>query len=108
MLNGLSDIGIGHVSILYQRYLLVDYLSVIYRSSVYLMSKKPEPTPPTGNVLKPFPTDLWAVVSATLVLSTLAFVLAQNLLDGNDWNVNMASLTILLRQCKESRLSVLV
>ena len=70
-----AQIGIGHVSLISQRYNLVDYTTPTYFVEYGHITSKPKPLDPFKNVVSPFDNFVWLCIVGTVALMGLVFAL---------------------------------
>ena len=67
----MSDIGVGHVGIVYPRAQIIDYTTFTYYLEVGHKTRKPIPISPIFNIFSPYSYDLWIALSIAILVASV-------------------------------------
>ena len=101
MKNGISDIGIGHISLLHYRYQMVDYTFSLYNLENFLVTSKPQPIPLYQNIIKPLPLEIWIPLIVVSLGVTVLWIIAGYFQRNLVWEVGIMAYKLLFRQSRK-------
>jgi hypothetical protein len=100
--NQTSQIGIGHVSLIHERYQVVDFTEVTYFQDNGIVSTKPRTISNYEKLTKPFSKLLWALTAIVFFFTTATFLLITTSLDFSPrlWSYGSCAFQVLMGHSK--------
>ena len=73
--RGITDIGIGHVGVVWPRAQIIDYTHYTYFLEVGHKTRKPIPKNPIFNIFLPYTNGVWIAITVTIIVTCCVFAI---------------------------------
>lgn len=83
--DGKTDIGVGHVGMVWPRAQIIDYTAFTYYLEVGHKTRKPIPVNAIFNIFTPYTTNLWISLVIAIFIASICFAISAKL--GPYWHI---------------------